>query len=603
MDIQVVFVTVNRRGQPQRDQLRVAGPSISIGRGTQCQIHLPDPRIALQHARITVSEDGATLEAASGRVQVNGHEVAGAQLAVGDRIEVGPYLLEVESPPAGLPLALSVTLAVPLPALAGGGRRFTLRPPRVSKRRLSYIAFIGTLLVCLLVPIAPELLGYPQTPAATMEPNRIAAEPNRIGAEPSRIEHVVRTTSARLLQTWNPGPVSRAHQPVGADCLACHAFPFVQVRDVSCIACHKTIREHVPAAELTGKQGQAFRDTRCAECHRDHKGMQMAPYAQEQCADCHRDVKGVAADAKSGKATDFRTEHPEFRLSLLDADKPDAIRRVRQSKPPSPDMVERSNLKFNHALHLDPGGVRDPEGKRDAAGVRDAQGRRTVLRCKDCHEPNEGGRLMAPVLMELHCQRCHSLAFEPKVTKRQVVHGDEEAIATMLREFYARLVLGDVPPDVNPPPDLPRMRPGAVVTYQQRQQALKIADEKAKLVLRELYETRKVCSTCHGVTRKADGTGWDVAPVRVAEIWMPQALFSHAKHATEKCSKCHDVAQSKDSKHIAMPDIAICRECHVGARAVAGKVTSDCATCHKFHAGRDYWHGVLQAQMLPRGTK
>jgi hypothetical protein len=38
-------------------------------------------------------------------------------------------------------------------------------------------------------------------------------------------------------------------------------------------------------------------------------------------------------------------------------------------------------------------------------------------------------------------------------------------------------------------------------------------------------------------------------------------------------------------------------------RTVAGKVTSDCATCHKFHAGRDYWHGVLQAQMLPRGKK
>jgi predicted CXXCH cytochrome family protein len=173
----------------------------------------------------------------------------------------------------------------------------------------------------------------------------------------------------------------------------------------------------------------------------------------------------------------------------------------------------------------------------------------------------------------------------------------------MLREFYARLVLGDVPPDVNPPPDLPRMRPGALVTYQERQQALKIADEKAKLVLRELFETRKVCSTCHEVTPKAGGAGWEVAPVRVAEIWMPQALFSHAKHTTEKCTKCHDVSQSKDSGHIARPGIALCRECHVGARTVAGKVTSDCATCHKFHAGSDFWHGVLQAQMLPRGKK
>ena len=225
---------------------------------------------------------------------------------------------------------------------------------------------------------------------------------------------------------------------------------------------------------------------------------------------------------------------------------------------------------------------------------------------------------MAPVSMEQHCQRCHSLAFEPKVTKRQAVHGDEAQIATMLREFYARLVLGDVPPDVNPPQDLPRMRPGAVLSYQERQQALKIADQKANLVLRELFETRQVCSTCHEVIRQAGGAGWKVAPVRIAQVWMPQSLFSHAKHksmgavgATQsrdafdsvQCVRCHDVLGSKESKTIAMPDIASCRDCHVGAIPVSGKVTSDCAVCHKFHDGRDYWHGVVQAQMLPQGRR
>lgn len=589
MDIRVVFVTVNRRGLQQRDQHRVTGPSIDIGRGTQCQLHLPDPRVALRHAHITVAETGATLEAASGRVEVNGHEVGGAKLAIGDRIELGPYLIEVESPPAGVPLSLSVTLVTPLASFGSDGRHFTLRPPRISKRRLSYIAFMGTLLACLLIPIAPELLGYPDAPSEK--------------SEPDRSEYVVRALSAKFLQRWNPGPVAQSHQAFGADCLACHAFPFVQVRDVSCVACHKTIKEHVPAAELTGARGQAFRETRCAQCHRDHKDMPMAPRAQELCANCHADVQSVAADAKSGRATDFRTEHPEFRLALLDADRPNLIRRVRQANPPAPDMVERSNLKFNHALHLDPRGVRDPEGKRDPTGMRDARGRPTILQCDDCHTTAEDGRLMAPVIMKTHCQRCHSLAFEPEVTERQVTHGEVAAIATMLREFYARLVLGDVPPDVNPPRDLPRMRPGAVLTYEDRQQALKIADAKGKLVLRELFETRKVCSTCHEVTRKADSVGWAIAPVRVAKVWMPHALFTHAKHATEKCTKCHDVSQAKESKHVAMPYIATCRECHVGARSVVGKVTSDCATCHGFHVGNDYWHGALQAQMLPGGKK
>ena len=591
MDIQVTYVSVNKRGQPQRDQQRVAGPSIDIGRGAQCHIHLPDPRVALQHAKITVSESGATLEAEPGRVQVNGRAVDGIKLSVGDRIEVGPYVLEVETPPASAALALAVTLVMPLQSFGGDGRRYRLRPPRLSKRRLAYIGFIGTLVLCLLVPIAPDLLGYRTTSAAAAK------------TAPGSAAEMVSAAAVEIVQRWNPGELSQAHQPFGDDCRACHALPFVQVRDKSCISCHKTIKEHVPAADLTGPQGQAFRDTRCAECHRDHKGMKMAPRAQEQCADCHRDVKSVAAKAESGKATDFRTEHPEFRLSLLDADKPDVIRRVRMSKPASAEMVERSNLKFNHKLHLDAGGVRDPEGKRDEKGTRDAQGRRTVLHCNDCHQPEVGGRLMAPVSMEQHCQRCHSLAFEPQVTKRQVVHGNEEQIATMLREFYARLVLGDVPPDVNPPKDLPRMRPGAVLSYQERQQALRAADAKANLVLRELFDTRKVCSTCHEVKRKSNNAGWEVAPVRVAQIWMPQALFTHAKHTTEQCIKCHDVMQSKDAQHIAMPDLAKCRECHVGAKQVTGRVTSDCATCHKFHEGSDYWHGVMQAQMLPPGKK
>jgi hypothetical protein len=588
MDIRVTHISVNKRGQPQRDQQRVAGPEIIIGRGSQCQIHLPDSRVALEHARITVSDAGATLEAEPGRVQVNGRSVDRVKLAVGDHIEAGPYVFEVEDPPPGLPLALAITLASPLQTI-GDGRRYGLRAPRLSKRRLAYIGFIGTLLLCLLVPIAPDLLGYRAT-ASTKLPT---------GGTPE----VVNAAAVKLVQAWNPGPVSSAHQPFGDDCRACHQFPFVQVLDLSCISCHKQIKEHVPAAELTGPQGQAFRDTRCAECHRDHKGMQMAPHAQEECASCHRDVKSVAGKAESGKATDFRTEHPEFRLSLLDANKPDVIRRVRMGKPASPDLVERSNLKFNHKLHLDPGGVRDPEGKRDVGGTRDSQGRRTILKCADCHQPEVGGRLIAPISMEQHCQRCHSLAFEPQVTKRQVVHGDEAQMATMLREFYARLVLGDVPPDVNPPKDLPRMRPGAVLSYQERQQALRIADQKANLVLRELFETREVCSTCHEVTRKESAAGWKIAPVRVAQIWMPQALFTHAKHSTAKCETCHDVSNSKDAKTIAMPDIAKCRECHVGAKAVTGKVTSDCATCHKFHEGGDFWHGVTQAQMLPQRRK
>ena len=602
MDIQISYVSVNRRGQAQRDQRRIVGPLINVGRGSQCQLHLPDPRISLQHAHITVSETGAVLEAEPGSFLVNGRTAESARLALGDRIEVGPYLLEVETPPPGMALALAVTLVVPLSSFGGDGRRFELLAPRLSKRRLSYVAFFGTLLLCLLAPLSQDLLGYSAKPPVPVKGSTTTA--GSASANIDMQEQLVRHVSAKTLSSLNPGPVSRSHQNFGEDCRACHEQPFIQVQDKSCVACHKSIKEHVPAAELTGVKGHAFRDMRCAECHRDHKGMQVAPRSQEQCADCHRDVTSVAGKAKSGKVTDFANGHPEFRLSLLDANKPEAAPvRVRLAKPQSADMVERSNLKFDHKLHMDSAGVRDPNGRMDAAGMRDVQGRPTVLRCSTCHQPSEGGRLIAPISMEKNCQSCHSLAFEPKVTSRQVTHGDEAQIATMLREFYARLVLGDVPPDVNPPPDLPRMRPGAVMAFPERLQALQIADQKANAVLRELFDTRKVCSTCHEVTATGGSTGWRVAPVRVAKIWMPQALFSHAKHKNEDCTKCHDITKSTSSSTIAMPGVAVCQECHSGAAPVTGKVTSDCAMCHKFHAGRDYWHSEMQAQMQPGGKK
>jgi predicted CXXCH cytochrome family protein len=591
MEIQVTFVSVDQRGQTQREQRRITGPVLTVGRGTQCQIHLPDPRVPLSSARITVTDDGTIIEADPGRIQINGHAAQNVKLAVGDKIEIGPYLLQVETAPEGIPLALSVTLVNPIPIDKGVGlARVALKDAGVSKRRLSYIAFAGVLLLTLLVPIASDLLSRFN-----------ALSPGRF--EKGALSEITQGVSAKFTQAWNPGPLAQSHQPFASNCRACHKIPFKQVRDRECITCHKRIKEHVPSDKLTGLKGEAFREIRCAECHLDHKGSQMAPRAQEQCAACHADIKKVAKDALSEKATDFRTEHPQFRLSLLDADNPKLIRLVRQGKQNARQMVEHSNLKFNHKLHLNPEGVRDPEGKRDPRGMFDAQGRRTILKCANCHEPEDGGRLMQPISMKRHCQKCHSLAFERQVTERQVQHGSEAAVSTMLREFYARLVLGDVPPDVDPPPDLHRRRPGEILTYQDRQASLRIANQKTSTVLYDLFYKRKVCSTCHYVKRAADEAGWGVAPVRLARVWMPQAMFTHAKHATQKCVSCHDVTNSKEAKDIAMPNIGKCRECHAGAKPVSGKITSDCATCHKFHGGRDFWHKEMQSQMLLEGSK
>src|ERR1700687_4610455 len=99
--ILVTYVTVNARGQPQRDQRRLTGTSFSVGRGTKAHIQLPDGRVRLDHAHVLVSDAGATIVADAGEIRVKGRKVHTAALAAGNSVEIGPYLLRVEPPPSG----------------------------------------------------------------------------------------------------------------------------------------------------------------------------------------------------------------------------------------------------------------------------------------------------------------------------------------------------------------------------------------------------------------------------------------------------------------------------------------------------------------------
>src|SRR5688500_11073472 len=102
MEALVTYVSLNRRGQAQRDQRRVPGPVLNIGRGSKNEIQLRDARVALEHARITLAPEGATIEAVGGAVEINGRAVQQAVLAPGNTIGVGPYEIQVETPPEGV---------------------------------------------------------------------------------------------------------------------------------------------------------------------------------------------------------------------------------------------------------------------------------------------------------------------------------------------------------------------------------------------------------------------------------------------------------------------------------------------------------------------
>jgi len=55
---------------------------------------------------------------------------------------------------------------------------------------------------------------------------------------------------------------------------------------------------------------------------------------------------------------------------------------------------------------------------------------------------------VAPILQK-RCQECHSMQFEPAVTKREVPHGRPEEAVAVIEDFYANLALqrrpGEIP--------------------------------------------------------------------------------------------------------------------------------------------------------------
>jgi hypothetical protein len=216
METLVIQVGVNSRGQPQRDQRRIAGSVLHIGRASGCELQLPDPRVALDHALITITASGTSIAAIGGALKVNGKAASQSALVVGDCVEIGPYRLRVEAAPTGLPLALAVSLEMPPPPSCGEQiRSDESRVTRQSRRRLSYLGLLGLLLLCLLLPVAPDLLGYARlssptanaiAQAATAETSVTAAglaasagATARLltGAEPGLPESMLRTAATR----------------------------------------------------------------------------------------------------------------------------------------------------------------------------------------------------------------------------------------------------------------------------------------------------------------------------------------------------------------------------------------------------------------------
>ncbi|MDX1515747.1 MAG: FHA domain-containing protein, partial [Woeseiaceae bacterium] len=519
--------------------------ALTIGRATDQVLHLRDRRARLQHARIEPQDDGIhiTTSALAG-VTVNGRSQRDAELAVGDTIEVGSNVLRVIETPAGADFAVTFELRADASeefleqswtTAASGIGGF-------SKRRLSWILAIAVLVFGFALPaltltgpsIASMLRGSPLLPDDGL---------------------------------WLSGPVHSAHSSTATTCDNCHVQAFQRVPDAACLECH-TIERHVAddAHAVLGAE-------RCAACHLEHnEPPDLVNRHQGLCADCHENPPGAVDLPPVG---DFLDAHPEFRVSLLTPGRSGATDvdwAVERFALVESATAERSNLKFDHAVHLNPDGIVTPDGRR-------------ALDCAECHVPEPGGARMQPVTMDAHCSGCHTLSFDADDPARAVPHGDPEGVVQALVEYYSARLLGE-DPDVAEP----RLRrPGRTLTREDRDRAAAEARRTALSVAADLFE-RQACATCHEVTRTTgdEAIPWHVLPVRLTQRFFPHARFSHASHDTgvTQCTSCHAAVDSQSASDLLMPGIATCRECHgssIARRNSASQLPSTCIVCHGFH--------------------
>ncbi|TDR40820.1 cytochrome c3-like protein [Tahibacter aquaticus] len=526
------------------------GDVLSIGRAADQAIFLSDIRAALNHARVTSLGPGRyKVESLilSG-IRVNGELTYETDVAAGAVLEIASNRITLLDPPRDFEAAVEIGALDKAEQEAVKAKRAkptSLKQTWLGKRLPSWILFVAVLLFGLLLPAASHFLP----------------------ALGKALHHSPLPSTA----AWNPGPLDAAHRFFGDDCKQCHATPFLTVRDTACTTCHTRMAAHADPARFNLPQ---LGEARCASCHQDHLGLAGMVNTQESlCSTCHTDLKTRTANASQlDDATDFGRHHPQFRVRLpaWQADGGFAPQLTRLSE----GLKENSGLKFDHALHLKPE-LNSPKGRRN-------------LQCSTCHQPDAGGLAMKPVDFESMCHDCHTLGFDTFAPDRQVPHAKVAEVVYMLDDYYAKRALEGGYTEASAPGFVQqRRRPGeAALSQQETVEALSWARNKSRQVADSLF-TGRACVTCHAVSRDAaaantPGSGWKIAPVRVAGIWYGEARFTHAKHSTMQCKDCHNAEASASATDLLIPGIDNCRQCHAGESG-GSKVASTCIACHRYH--------------------
>ena len=535
-------------------KIETSSQRLTLGRGTDQDIQIPDRRVPLEHSTLALKDNLIEIKAHGAiTFTVNDNTSRRAELGPGDIADIAGHKLSVliEDDTLVIEIELGDTQAEAL------RDRFTTRLHQLNirTRTFSWILFLVVLAAGMIIPTAGFFVG--------MDGFREAPLPDD--------------------SLWLSGQLHHTHAFLGDNCEACHTTPFVPAKQEDCLVCHASVKHHF-AGDLFGHD--YFVGDTCQDCHREHNGPEAITRTdQATCTGCHNDLEASGYPSLLLSATDFHDDHPPFRVSTLQMQENQAWQ-VRRFNLWDNDLVEKSNLKFPHDLHMDPGGVMSPDG-------------RINMECSDCHTVEKGGMLMKAVTMEQHCSSCHELTFDPAAPDRVVPHGDPEDLINLLRGYYAyQYFQENAEPGSSrtlrtaPEPTRKARRPGArrqtIAGFQQSipnqagtKEAQDFVDRRVSDASSTLFEKR-TCVICHELDG-VDGDGiWQVVPVKLTSDWMPLAEFSHDSHQNMTCDGCHDAASSDKASDVSMPDIESCRTCHGGEHS-QNKLQSTCVACHAFH--------------------
>jgi Cytochrome c7 and related cytochrome c len=401
---------------------------------------------------------------------------------------------------------------------------------------------------------------------------------------------------------FTAGPISRAHAMFGNDCGKCHeevsippgserpqqllqvirdrfshGIPLEPI-DRRCETCH---------AQHTLHQPNVVQNRSCSVCHQEHKGAtSLRTVASIECAACHNSPQVMEASAQKGKQlspaafqiqkvrpmqvafalarppdgytrtfASFWTDHPEFQLQRDHARDPDTLR-------------------FNHQRHFAP-------------DIPSINGRK--LECISCHVMDDEGRFMKRISFAANCQACHSLQFDPNNPDLTLPHGDPNAVHAFLQTLptqYAQLATKR------------GLRDPAAIRSFVSQQLVRLRDSRRStedlehdtffttspyrpdtLTTSERRGAFYGCAVCHEVSSRGGEVPMVTKPF-LADRWMTNAQFNHAKHAMVRCDDCHRAMASRQTADVLMPAKPSCVTCH----SPQGKAAAECVTCHIYHA-------------------